>query len=191
MATAKTLNTKVYLRNTAICAGAAIAAVAVYALRSSAATWVRATGLAIVTGLAAFWLVGIIGFLFGIPRAAKDDETTNQSLEDISDWLTKIIIGASLVELRAIGSLVSDVGESLGTSVALPAGPQLFTALIVATGAAGFVFFYFWAYMYWERLRSEARPSTRRLREIEELSQAGLLTDSERENKRRNVIDDL
>jgi hypothetical protein len=141
-----------YLRNTALCAGAAILAIPLYALSASPETFIRATGLALVSGLAAFWLVGIIGFIFGIPRVPSSDTTRNQNLGEVSDWLTKIIIGASLVELRSIGRFVADVGSDIGTSSALPAGVQLYTALIVATGTAGFVFFYFWAYMYWQAL---------------------------------------
>lgn len=57
---------------------------------------------------------GLFGFLFGIPRVlqrngkgASDDPNSvaasNTNLEQVSDWLTAIIIGASLVQLRTIG----------------------------------------------------------------------------------------
>jgi hypothetical protein len=81
------------------------------------------------------------------------DQTTNQSLEQITDWLTKIIIGATLVQLGAIGSFIADVGDSIGEASKLAAGPQLYTALIVATAACGFIFFYFWTRMCWETMR--------------------------------------
>src|SRR4051812_47035222 len=48
----------------------------------------------------------ILGFLFGIPRTDKKESPTeeerilyidNTNLEEISDWLTKIIVGLSLI----------------------------------------------------------------------------------------------
>jgi hypothetical protein len=52
----------------------------------------------------------LLGFLFGIPRALSGDAAvsadmqhnrliTNTNLEQVSDWLTKIIVGATLVQL--------------------------------------------------------------------------------------------
>jgi hypothetical protein len=48
-----------------------------------------------------------LGFLFGIPRAngpehGRHTYQPNTNLEEVSDWLTKIIIGVSLVEMRSI-----------------------------------------------------------------------------------------
>jgi len=72
---------------------------------------------------AAFFAAGsLIGFLFGIPRSityatGKDDKPntdgksadhqqarykTNTNLEEISDWLTKIIVGLGLINLKSI-----------------------------------------------------------------------------------------
>jgi hypothetical protein len=68
-----------------------------------------------------------IGFLFGIPRAQKESVSAsghdtdvmpderringyyndNTNLEEISDWLTKIILGLTLVELKSIVTQVS------------------------------------------------------------------------------------
>ncbi|HVR46065.1 MAG TPA: tetratricopeptide repeat protein [Candidatus Binatia bacterium] len=58
----------------------------------------------------------LVGFLFGIPKvasAAADGAqqhpllTPNTNLEQISDWLTKIIVGLGLVELYKIPSAIS------------------------------------------------------------------------------------
>lgn len=67
---------------------------------------------------------GLLGFLFGIPRTLSNDTgsgfsevssrlVANTNLEQISDWLTKIIVGATLVQL---GSLTRRFAE-LATSV--------------------------------------------------------------------------
>lgn len=74
--------------------------------------------------IAALWALAYLsvgflaGFLFGIPRVfqgdaaqrsnqsgaseSKYDQRVNTNLEQISDWLTKIIVGLGLVELRRV-----------------------------------------------------------------------------------------
>ena len=69
-----------------------------------------------------------LGFLFGIPRtlqgntAPGPDETAdyrpNTNLEQISDWLTKILVGVGLVELGRAGvparNLIASIGAAVG-----------------------------------------------------------------------------
>lgn len=172
-----------YLWRTGLAAWAAILGVALYAAASTPSTFTRSAALAVVAGLAAFWSIGLIGFIFGLPPA--EDDASNQSLSQVSDWLTKLIIGASLVQIRAIGSFIVDVGETLGAGSKLAAGTQLFTALIVATGVCGFIFFYFWAYMYWNRLREDAQ--VRQLSTLERLHTEGMI-DTREFNARRNRL---
>lgn len=58
-----------------------------------------------------------IGFIFGIPRtpAAKDSENigANTNLEEISDWITKIIVGVSLVQLNQLSDGIYKIGNTL------------------------------------------------------------------------------
>jgi hypothetical protein len=68
--------------------------------------------LALLIGLAALLGGGLIGFLFGVPRqlqearAASDPATLgyagNTNLEQISDWLTKILVGVGLTQILQI-----------------------------------------------------------------------------------------
>jgi CheY-like chemotaxis protein len=76
--------------------------------------------LPVLIALGVFLAGALIGFLFGIPKVAsaaakQQNQSTNgqasdaprilnvnTNLEDISDWLTKIIVGLGLVELRNI-----------------------------------------------------------------------------------------
>lgn len=72
---------------------------------------------------------GLLGFLFGIPRrnsynyheADRFAYVGNTNLEQISDWLTKVIVGVSLVEARQIGEstwrLAGDLSTNLATTV--------------------------------------------------------------------------
>jgi tetratricopeptide (TPR) repeat protein len=55
-----------------------------------------------------------LGFLFGIPKKINEEKSgylLNTNLVDISDWLTKIIIGLGLVELKKIPSYLQSVGD--------------------------------------------------------------------------------
>jgi tetratricopeptide (TPR) repeat protein len=54
-----------------------------------------------------------LGFLFGIPRKTDRPEETyhlSTNLVDISDWLTKIIIGLGLVEIKQIPNALQSIG---------------------------------------------------------------------------------
>ena len=85
-------------------------------------TTVRILGFGFLYAAAFFAAGSLIGFLFGIPRSitfptGKDDKfntdgksadnqqaryKTNTNLEEISDWLTKIIVGLGLINLKSI-----------------------------------------------------------------------------------------
>jgi hypothetical protein len=43
-----------------------------------------------------------VGFLFGVPHAAATDKSTNTNLEQISDWLTKVLVGVGLTQLQRV-----------------------------------------------------------------------------------------
>ena len=96
---------------------------------------------------------GAVGFLFGIPkilqndRAASADEAyrqqPNTNLEQISDWLTKIIVGLGLIEIRSIPSLVYRMAELLARGIGSAEDQIPFAlALIVYSFAVGFLFGY-------------------------------------------------
>jgi hypothetical protein len=77
---------------------------------------------------------GLLGFLFGIPRSLQDRGAAehpspggnesphayavNTNLEQISDWLTKILVGIGLVQIArapsAIGRLIGSLARDLG-----------------------------------------------------------------------------
>jgi tetratricopeptide (TPR) repeat protein len=89
-------------------------------------TGIRVFGLGVLLSLAAAASGALLGFLFGIPKAAPTSDETgksgdaqtnaakaqstsktsqsrpNTNLEQISDWLTKIIVGITLVEFNSI-----------------------------------------------------------------------------------------
>jgi hypothetical protein len=76
----------------------------------------------------------VVGFLFGVPRVLEDEgklgsssigrddvrsrshqrRAVNTNLTQISDWLTKIIVGVGLVELKQIPDHLARAGEYIG-----------------------------------------------------------------------------
>lgn len=96
----------------------------------------RVLGVGLILASAALMVGAFLGFLFGIPRAYSSDApngapgaaptmvfsdsgyTGNTNLEQISDWLTKILLGAGLTQLANIPSggarLFNAMGSALG-----------------------------------------------------------------------------
>jgi hypothetical protein len=107
---------------------------------------------------------GMLGFLFGIPRTLVGDKPTNNgaahtadarftrsntNLEQVSDWLTKIVIGATLVEAKSIGGGLAGLGAYVeDTARQLPGLNELtglggvVTIIIVLFFFAGFLTLY-------------------------------------------------
>ncbi|MDT0353374.1 hypothetical protein [Pseudonocardia charpentierae] len=102
----------------------------------------RYLAVALTTGMASFLVGCLAGFLFGIPRVVstgalrltqdgkvsddpKPDAVTGQftpstNLSEISDWLTKLLLGAGLVQLgslaRLAGVLVHAIAQGISTT---------------------------------------------------------------------------
>ena len=90
-----------------------LVAVLVYAWSREQTLSAIAVGL-LVSG-SALAVGAVVGFLFGIPRAVLEPQNqssamsrfetayqVNTNLEQISDWLTKIIVGVTLVQIGKI-----------------------------------------------------------------------------------------
>lgn len=111
----------------------------------------------------------IVGFLFGIPHTASNPPGTgpagqaqpSTSLEQISDWLTKIIIGVGLVELRGLEARLAQLGALIGRAVGVPmVVPQL---LVVIFGVLGFLAAYIWTRIYYSGIQGRADAALRKL----------------------------
>ena len=123
--------------------------VALYAARTEDPLRVLASSLMLAA--AAVAVGGLFGFLFGVPRAAAGGDAAtadvrsrgyraNTNLEQISDWLTKILVGVGLTQLASLRS----AGAALlrGVSPALGGGPdtQAFAgALLTSCALLGFL----------------------------------------------------
>jgi hypothetical protein len=136
---------------------------------TSAATTVAADALrpaalriAILWAAACFMAGFLGGFLFGVPKMGPEGTTTsaaataapttagqgysqrpNTNLEQISDWLTKIIVGLGLVELKQIpahlGNAARFVAESLAVTAPTAAAISFAGSLILYFSILGFL----------------------------------------------------
>lgn len=127
-------------------AGATIGLLAVILVgvqENSTAGALRLIGVAVLVGAAALAAGVFIGFLFGVPRINSDlggphRYGANTNIEQISDWLTKILIGVALVELRAIASGLGDLFTAIGDSLAITEGTAFAGGLVVYFVTLGF-----------------------------------------------------
>jgi hypothetical protein len=122
---------------------------AVLVFSSQGKTWAEyartVAGLTMIAGCA--WSAGgLVGFLFGIPRTSSlpaagppGEERTpdvmhyrvNTNLEQISDWLTKILVGVGLAELHALPGALRDASSYFAGALGAQA-PAEFQAFVVA-----------------------------------------------------------
>lgn len=141
-----------------------LVAVLVLSFAAAAARSGGAFGLLVSSALsiaAAAGLAGaLLGFLFGIPRTlqSENDSTAgssktsmvgnysgNTNLEQMSDWLTKILVGVSLVQLGKVGPALAQLGDGLrpmlgGTETGRGFGVTLSIFALVS----GFLLSYLW-----------------------------------------------
>jgi hypothetical protein len=87
----------------------------------------------------------LLGFLFGLPRSLPATSDRNRGLHgyldntnllDVSDWLTKIIVGLSLVQIGRLPSAVGRLGRTLAPALGYsPDGKYACTTAITSEGA--------------------------------------------------------
>jgi hypothetical protein len=141
---------------------------------------VRAIGGVLLICLASGLVGGFFGFLFGIPRRVSADggtasgETTDgktsadtgaaaayalsTNLTQVSDWLTKAIIGISLVEAKnAYDGFIGTSATAAGWLFESRHGSPAVVAAALAGGAVfGFLFFYLYTQLILSRLIAAA-----------------------------------
>jgi hypothetical protein len=128
----------------------------------------------LMTACAATLAGGLLGFIFGVPYTRDDpspatktgnDSTSsavshyrpNTSLEQISDWLTKMLVGVGLVEIKTIPGKLKQLAEYVSTGLGNGKGAQAFafTALIYFF-ICGFLFGFLWARLSLRRMFTKA-----------------------------------
>ncbi|MEK6373619.1 MAG: hypothetical protein AABO58_13085 [Acidobacteriota bacterium] len=150
--------------------GIGFLAVIVYASSSKQGSAVNlniaATGV-IVAG--AFALLGFAGgFLFGIPKSLQGDAapavpaagaaaekgtkrsrlTTNTNLEQMSDWLTKILVGVGLTQLVNVGDALWKLAEQFKSFFGGNVSEVFIIGIVLYFSTAGFLAGYFWTRLF-------------------------------------------
>lgn len=148
-----------------------VAAVVAYALHApSFGQFFSIASVGLAVSGAALLVGGTLGFLFGIPRTLQQDQgpapgaeaqgggggsprtpdyRVNTNLEQISDWLTKMLVGVGLTQINAIPgklqALSAAIGQGMGDD---PSAPTFALAIMLLFLVVGFLFGYLWARIF-------------------------------------------
>jgi hypothetical protein len=114
----------------------------IYAFATPGTHWSYAC-VGLLTSLAALVAGYMAGFLFGIPRVVSsgalrqttNDYTPSSNLAEVSDWLTKLLLGAGLVQLTRLGAplahLIDDIAAGLHSTAASASGAKVAAGAIL------------------------------------------------------------
>ena len=138
----------------------------------------RSSPNALLIAGCAFTVGGLLGFLFGIPRSLTGDpgraSTTensstggdaptrtgyesNTNLEQISDWLTKILVGVGLVELGKLDTTIRHLGAALAPAFGdAPSSESAALATCFLYSVTGFLIVYLATRVYLPRVFAQA-----------------------------------
>jgi hypothetical protein len=101
-----------------------------------------AGGMLLAYLAAATILGGGLGFLFGVPRTAAVEarptrmggNRPNSNLEQISDWLTKVLVGATLTQVGRIPGAATELFVALGSPLGVGDAGTAFAGAITVYG---------------------------------------------------------
>ncbi|MFE2726061.1 hypothetical protein [Kitasatospora sp. NPDC059327] len=100
-------------------------------------SWQALGGGLVVSGASAV-LGGALGFLFGVPRVRggpggepQGSYVPNTNLEQVSDWLTKVLLGVGLTQLGSLGERLHQLGAALAPALGGEQGAAPFAAALV------------------------------------------------------------
>jgi hypothetical protein len=123
---------------------------------------------------------GLLGFLFGIPRTLQQDGpmspgmrgmqemgepgvaySVNTNLEQISDWLTKILVGVGLTQIEKIPAELENIAMHIGRAMGDEGRSHAFAlSVMLYFLVCGFLLGYLWTRLY---LAGEFRKADRTL----------------------------
>lgn len=116
--------------------------------------------IACLVALASFATGSLLGFLFGIPKTLQNNSGTsakNTSLEQISDWLTKIIVGVGLTQLNKLRDHFTQLSENVGAALLANTklkeeGTIIAGALLLFSVLIGFLVTYLWTRLFLDKI---------------------------------------
>lgn len=141
--------------------------VALFALQSSEWSKIFSVSSVGIMVSGAFLLIGgVLGFLFGIPRTLQQESSgtdesnkaggaptvnyrANTNLEQISDWLTKMLVGVGLTQLTAMPEHLNKVTLYIAGGLGgYPSSPILAMSIVLYFSTVGFLFGYLWTRLF-------------------------------------------
>jgi hypothetical protein len=139
-------------------AGLGFVFIILYSLQFPWLTGLSVVSVGAITGGAAAFIGGFLGFLFGIPRtpdppasgtrtrdgeAAATAYSANTNLEQISDWLTKILVGVGLVQIGQLATQGEHLTNFLARGLGNVDSSAVFGGAVVTYfGLIGFLYGY-------------------------------------------------
>lgn len=138
--------------------------------------------LAIIIAFSSFAIGGLIGFLFGIPRYFEDQKSynsnsessessqnssnqinyrSNTNLEQISDWLTKILVGVGLTQLPALHQNIQNIVKYLVENLA--SGQSIILGIMTYYTVMGFLAGYLGTFLYLKKEFERAEQDINKL----------------------------
>jgi hypothetical protein len=158
-----------------------------YASKSKPHEFLSLCGTAIMISGASFGGGALLGLLFGIPISFQPETLQNQqtagssgknppepesqlkvissargyrgntNLEDISNWLTKMLLGVGLTQIPAILKAITNYSEFVSSGLGGEPGGKVFaTAILIYFLICGFIFGYLWARLNLARMFDQA-----------------------------------
>lgn len=161
--------------------------------------------LTILTVLGAFYLGGsAIGFIFAIPKSVQAPKTQskdsdkdgpyndNTNLEEISDWLTKIIVGISLTQFNKLQDELHSAATNIAAAIKSGhqgAGNQdyyVFSyAIIVFYVIAGMIIGYMWARIDFPKILTQNKKD---INKIQQLQQENAVLSAEVQQQKQSLV---
>lgn len=119
---------------------------------------------------AAFAMGSVMGFLFGIPRSASESSNSasnvsgyvgNDNLLQVSDWLTKIIVGVGLTQLYSIPNTLKKYAVYLSKASGVD-NVALIIFIMLYFSVFGFLFGYLWTRLYFVGMLKDSDEDSRK-----------------------------
>jgi hypothetical protein len=147
---------------------AGLASIPIFGLQADKlSVWASIVAFGAATAGAAIFVGGLVGFLFGIPRRLQQQEEVrpetgpeaasekaavygaNTNLEQISDWLTKILVGVGLTNLAGIAGLLKKTGVMAAPGLgAFPSSGAFAVIIVIYFFIGGFLLGYLATRLY-------------------------------------------
>lgn len=148
---------------------------------TNARYYLTAVSAAMLVAGSCFCIGGLLGFLFGIPRLINNPVETdnikdknqiieNDNLVQISDWVTKIIVGVGLTQFYQISTSLMELGVYLSPifkcGLLIDDSAKIVAIVIVLYFLVlGFLCAYLWTRLYFSKMLAKSQSDVQEIQE--------------------------